>query len=144
METSRFFSSSSSSKEALRRTGERKRYTTSDAIVSPARVWRTPDSASSLVQCAFPPGTSRRSRSLMALQQPQQPQLQMSWQPSLLSQKRKTGPPLGFRNLGNSCYLNSVLQCLTYTPPLANFCLRSLHSSCCTFSIYPLSALYFV
>ncbi|CAL5390871.1 unnamed protein product [Camellia sinensis] len=53
------------------------------------------------------------------------------WQPNLLHHKRKSGPPLGLKNLGNSCYLNSVLQCLTYTPPLASFCLNSLHSSSC-------------
>uniref|UniRef100_A0A672UQQ1 USP domain-containing protein n=1 Tax=Strigops habroptila TaxID=2489341 RepID=A0A672UQQ1_STRHB len=37
----------------------------------------------------------------------------------------------GLRNLGNTCFLNSTVQCLTYTPPLANYLLSKEHSSTC-------------
>uniref|UniRef100_A0A8C5BDN7 Ubiquitin specific peptidase 36 n=1 Tax=Gadus morhua TaxID=8049 RepID=A0A8C5BDN7_GADMO len=37
----------------------------------------------------------------------------------------------GLHNLGNTCFLNSTVQCLTYTPPLANFLLSKEHSRTC-------------
>ena len=39
----------------------------------------------------------------------------------------KIGP--GLHNLGNTCFCNAVLQCLTYTAPLANFCLSREHTN---------------
>ncbi|NXF69286.1 UBP42 hydrolase, partial [Ciccaba nigrolineata] len=48
----------------------------------------------------------------------------MDWQ-----QTKSVG--VGLHNLGNTCFLNSTLQCLTYTPPLANYMLSLEHTQSC-------------
>lgn len=41
----------------------------------------------------------------------------------------------GLQNLGNTCFANAALQCLTYTPPLANYMLSHEHSKTCKCSV---------
>lgn len=56
-------------------------------------------------------------------------QLVMGWKES-----RSVGS--GLFNLGNTCFLNSVLQCLTYTPPLFNYISSGEHSKNCKLAMY--------
>ena len=52
--------------------------------------------------------------------------LEMKWR-----NPRSVGAGLG--NMGNTCFLNSVLQCLTYTPPLFNYLGSEHHKRICEF-----------
>lgn len=38
----------------------------------------------------------------------------------------------GYGNMGNTCFANSVLQCLVHTPALREYCRLGRHSEGCT------------
>lgn len=51
------------------------------------------------------------------------------------------GPTVGagLVNLGNTCFANSVLQCLTHTHPIADYMLTCEHSQKCKYASSQLS-----
>ena len=87
-------------------------------------------SPSSQTLCNLPNGWAPMSIGLPPAKKP------VSW-------RRPSVVGAGLQNLGNTCYANAALQCLTYTPPLASYMLAlpklwstpeavgGSHSACC-------------
>ncbi|CAM9516959.1 unnamed protein product [Bubo scandiacus] len=78
---------------------------------------------SSLFKCHFPTVIVEGMAPPQRILYPPE-KISMEWK-----QRQRAGA--GLHNLGNTCFLNSTLQCLTYTPPLANYLLSREHSQSC-------------
>jgi len=54
--------------------------------------------------------------------------------PSFKLDLNVTGAGAGLQNVGNSCYLNSVLQCVIYTPAMLTYLLTCDHAKSCEYT----------
>jgi len=71
-----------------------------------------------------PSQTRERSNEVQTIRDNSQVEIKTAWE-----KVYKIGS--GFENVGNTCFLNSVLQMLAYTPPFANYLLNGVHSKKC-------------
>ncbi|XP_037690986.1 ubiquitin carboxyl-terminal hydrolase 17-like protein 6 [Choloepus didactylus] len=87
-------------------------------------VHRLPSPADKTLMSPQTHGDVQEGFAPVAVELPHAEELCLSWH-------RPHGIGAGLQNLGNSCYLNAALQCLTYTPPLASYLLSEKHCGSC-------------
>uniref|UniRef100_S4REC1 Ubiquitin carboxyl-terminal hydrolase 36 n=1 Tax=Petromyzon marinus TaxID=7757 RepID=S4REC1_PETMA len=93
-----------------------------DAAIAPSASWPGPAGGSGGSTGPGPPqdGIPAPQKVLFAAER-----LVLTWE-----RVQRVGA--GLHNLGNTCFLNSTLQCLAYTPPLANYLMSREHTRACT------------
>ena len=81
---------------------------------------------------SLPEKTSPASKTLSSLTDPLAPAA-AGWPPTKtpLSWEDLSQVGAGLQNMGNTCYVNATLQCLTYTEPLASYVLSQKHGTAC-------------